>query len=578
MPYDMKRLKAPRLAGRSLQLFTTLIESSVLGAPLRSMMAQSLGIPEFRRVPVTEAAVVVPPLPGVADLEGPAAAPPARPLDAAALGALLEIEPAGGGFRFATALGYTRAYREGRTTPEEVAERFLEAVAASDRAEPPLRAFLAVRRDDLLAQARASAARWRENRPISPLDGVPVAVKDEMDQVPFPTTAGTTYMGREPAREDATVVARFRGAGALLVGKTNMHEIGLGITGLNPHHGSARNPYDPTRCTGGSSSGSAAAVAAGLAPIAIGADAGGSIRIPSALCGVVGLKPTFGRVSEHGAVPVCWSVAHIGPIAATARDAALAYGVMAGRDPRDPNTARQPAPRLDGFGERDLGGVRLGVYRDWFRDADTPVVAACERALDALRAAGAQVREIEIPDLGILPMVHAVTVATEMAAARAEDYDRDRTRFGYDVRLTLLLARNLEPTDYVHAQRLRRRICENFARALRDVDAIVTPATAGTAPVLPLDALETGESNFTTLDRMVRFVFAGNLTGLPAIAFPAGYDEGGLPIGMQAIGRPWEEHLLLRLAGAAEAAVPRRPPRVHFRLLEPAPAAVASGP
>jgi Asp-tRNA(Asn)/Glu-tRNA(Gln) amidotransferase A subunit family amidase len=158
---------------------------------------------------------------------------------------------------------------------------------------------------------------------LGPLDGVPIAVKDELDQVPYATTAGTRFLGREPASSDATVVARLRSAGALLVGKTNMHEVGLGITGVNPHHGTSRNPYDPARITGGSSSGSAAAVAAGLCPIAVSADAGGSIRIPAALCGVVGLKPTFGRMSERGAAALCWSLAHIGVIGASSADVAL---------------------------------------------------------------------------------------------------------------------------------------------------------------------------------------------------------------------------------------------------------------
>jgi Asp-tRNA(Asn)/Glu-tRNA(Gln) amidotransferase A subunit family amidase len=352
----------------------------------------------------------------------------------------------------------------------------------------------------------------------------------------------------------------------MLVGKTNMHEIGMGITGVNPHHGTSRNPHDPARITGGSSSGSAAAVAAGLCPIAVSADAGGSIRIPAALCGVVGLKPTFGRMSERGAATLCWSIAHLGVIGATARDVALAYLAMAGRDAADPNTLRQPPSRLGHLDNLDLNGLKIGFVPPWFQDADPPVVAACQQALSRLSDAGARVQEIELPDLNLVRPAHFVTAAAEWAAAFAHQYTVNRRVFGGDVRLMLLLARSLDPADYVHAQRLRRRICSNFAAAQETVDVIATPTTAGTAPLVPLKALGTGESDLVTLDRMTRFVTASNLTGLPAISFPAGYDGQGLPIGIQMIGRPWREDVLLRLAATAESFVERRLPRVHFQL------------
>ncbi len=220
----------------------------------------------------------------------------------------------------------------------------LTAIEASDATKPPLRTFIASNPDDVLRQAEAATHRIRNGQALSLLDGVPVAVKDEVDMVPCPTTVGTAFLGPRPAKQDSTVVARMRATGAVLLGKTNMHEIGIGVTGLNLHHGTPRNPYNPDHYTGGSSSGSAAAVAAGLCPVAISADGGGSIRIPSSFCGLVGLKPTFGRISEFGAAPLCWSLAHLGAIAATATDAALAYGVLAGPDPQDANSLHQPSP------------------------------------------------------------------------------------------------------------------------------------------------------------------------------------------------------------------------------------------
>ncbi len=220
---------------------------------------------------------------------------------------------------------------------------------------------------------------------------------------------------------DATVVARLRAAGALLIGKANMHEIGINPNGANAHYGAARNPYDTARDPGGSSSGPAAAVAAGLCPIAIGADGGGSIRIPASLCGLVGLKPTFGRVSEAGAAPLCWSVAHIGPLGATVEDVALAYGLIAGPDTRDPNSQRQPAVGLAGWNDRlTWHGLTVGVYRPWFRHAAPAVVAANEAMLAQFERAGAQVREIVVPELDAMRLAHIIIILSENVCQHAQ--------------------------------------------------------------------------------------------------------------------------------------------------------------
>jgi Asp-tRNA(Asn)/Glu-tRNA(Gln) amidotransferase A subunit family amidase len=560
MAYELQPLKAPRLAGRRLRAFAALAERPLIGAPLRRTMLAAMRIPDFRRVPARadDAAIVVPPLPGIADPDL-ISEPGARKLPA----------PHSGG-TFASAHDFTSAYERGAPTPLDVAAAFARALAASDAASPPLRAMIATNADDLIAQARESADRYAAGNTLGPLDGVPVAVKDELDQLPYPTTIGTRFTGRAPAPADATAVARLRAAGALLIGKANMHEIGLGVTGVNPHHGTSRNPYDTDRMTGGSSSGSAAAVAAGLCPIALGADAGGSIRIPAALCGVVGLKPTFGRVSECGAAPICWSLAHVGPLAATARDAALGYLTIAGVDSCDRNTHRQPAPdfrSFEGAENGSLASLRIGIYRPWYSDADPDVVAACDGVLAQFVARGATVCDVDIAEIHLVRPAHAVTIAVEMATAFAEQYRIDRRAFGLDVRLSLLLAHHLAPTDYVHAQRLRGRVGRNVARALAEVDVLVTPTTACTAPRIPADALATGEANFATLDRLMRFVTLANLTGLPAISFPAGYDAEGLPIGMQLIARPWREDVLLRFAHVAEGFVARARPATHHDLL-----------
>ncbi len=560
--YDLKPIAAPRLAGTALRAFTGLLESRAGGSLLSRSLLKRAGVADLRRAAVDAPHPLRPPLPGPVHPE------PAPPVPAAALAALPTQQPAPqAGFAFETAADFTTAYHEQGTDPLAVAERLLAACQRSEAHEPPLRILISQDPADLLEQARASSERWAAGRPLGPLDGVPLAVKDELDQLGYPTTVGTAFLGRQNAAEDAWAVARLRAAGALLLGKANMHEIGLGVTGVNPHHGAARNPYDPSRVTGGSSSGPAAACASGLCPIALGADGGGSIRNPAALCGLIGLKPTFGRVSERGAAPLCWSVAHVGPLAVSARDATLAYGVIAGTDPGDPNSLGQPPPALDGFGRANLNGVRLGIYAPWFEDAEPAVVAACRQTLAVLERAGAEVVAVTVPELALLRVVHMVTIVSEMAAAHAQHVAADRGRYGHDTRINLQLAARLSAVDYIQAQRLRVHLSGHFYRLLESVDAIVTPTTACTAPAVPADALATGESNLAGLERIMRFAPAANLTGLPAISFPAGYDQAGLPVGLQALGRPWEEDTLLGLAAVAERSLARRRPRVHQRLL-----------
>ena len=556
--YDLKSVKLPYLAGGMLRLFVKLVEG-----PLRSLLIPSLfkssGITWLREQrfdepptpqPVNYSATLAVEAQAVPQEEWPGA--PSLP---------------GLGFRYSTVQDYAEAYREGKITPEDVAHRVIEAIVTSNAAEPPLRAIIAMDREDVLRQAREATKRIKEGGALSVFDGVPVAVKDEVDMTPYPTSVGTAFLGKSPCKEDSTVVARMRAAGALLIGKANMHEIGIGVTGLNPHHGTPRNPYAPDHFTGGSSSGPGAAVAAGLCPAAIAADGGGSIRIPASFCGIVGIKPTFGRISEHGAAPLCWSVAHLGPVAATATDAALAYAVMAGPDPKDPNSLRQPAPTLADWDKLDLSGLTLGVYWPWFRHATADVVAACEAMLNKFESMGAQLREVVIPDLEAGRVAHTITIAGEMAQALDHTYAEHHREHGADVRINLALARAFTTMDYVQAQRVRTRLIANFARVLEQVDVILTPSTALPAPLIPKAALPEGESDLSTLVEIMRFATPANLAGLPAISFPVGYNEASLPLGMQAIGRAWQEATLLRLALAAERVVDRKSPQIYYWIL-----------
>ncbi len=481
-------------------------------------------------------------------------------------------------FRFPSVSDYADAYASGRTTPLDVAQRMLSATAESERREPPLRVFIKQSQRDVLEQAEASATRHAEGKPLSRLDGVPVAVKDEVDQRGYPTSVGTRFLGhREPAKVDAAAVARLREAGALLIGKTNMQEIGLGVTGINPHHGAARNPYNPGHMTGGSSSGTGVAVAAGLCPVALGADGGGSVRIPSTLCGVTGIKGTYGRVSEVGAAALCWSVAHIGPLAGSVSDAAFALELMAGEDPADPTTLNQPPLSLAELvaagadaARESISGLRVGWCEHWAQRADPAMREACEAAMSRLEALGAVRVPVEIRHLEHHAPVQYLTIGVELAAAQYEHRREHQRDYGADTRLLLEMASQVPAVDYVRAQRLRTLIHDELVRLFigaESIDVLATPAAAGAAPPIPPDALKAGLSDDAVLEANTAFSFAANLSGQPAMSLPVGY-EGGLPLGLQLIAAHWDEATMVRVALAVEAEVERQRPEVFYSLLD----------
>jgi Asp-tRNA(Asn)/Glu-tRNA(Gln) amidotransferase A subunit family amidase len=559
-PYDLESIKLPRLAGGRLRLVTRLLENRLTRPLLLGRLLHSSGIEKLRALVVEDE---------------PSFQPytfwdsPVPRLEIASVSTLLDTvsscrrHPTG----FTGVLDYAQAYESGAATPEDVAHRVLDAIADSDAHDPALRLFIACRADAVMEQALASTQRWRTGKPLGPFDGVPVAVKDEFDQLPYGTTLGSAFLGSRPPHEEATAVARLREAGAVLLGKTNMHEFGLGVTGANPHHGAARNPYHPGHYAGGSSGGSAAAVAAGLCPVAIGTDGGGSVRIPAAFCGVVGLKPTYGRISGFGTPGQGCSVCQPGPIGASVGDVALAYAVIAGPDARDRKSLVQPPVSLRGLAAADLNGLTLGVYRPWFTHADPAIVECCQALLKAFEKRGARLKEVQIPELDTARIAHAVTILSELAALLEPYYDLHRREVSREVRIHWVLARALSARDYLQAQRIRTRTTAHFYRALQEADVIVTPTTGCTAPPIRADALRWGESDIGLTMDIMRFAVPANFAGLPAITFPAGHDAQGLPIGMHAVARPWEEHVLLNLAHAAERFVERRPGVLHYSLL-----------
>ena len=461
------------------------------------------------------------------------------------------------GIEYLGAAELARRYRDRSLSPVEVTRALLDRIG---RLDPVLGAFVHVAAVRALDDARHSEAAVAAGRPRGPLEGVPVVLKDLLDASDMPTAAGSRVIGRLPAR-DAAVVARLRAAGAVLLGKVGLHELAFGVTGVNPHFPPCRNPWDRERVPGGSSSGSAVALAAGLAPLAIGTDTGGSIRIPSSACGVVGLKPTFGAVGRSGLVPLAWSLDHVGPMARSVADAALLFDAIAGHDRDDPWSAahaHEPAGRTLGAGVR---GLRLGVLDASAAGAaagvDDEVGAAVEAALGVLSGLGARTVPVAVP-----PLEPIYTATFALIASEAGGYHRRRLAdrpadFGEDVRRNLAIGLCLSAADVIAARRAQGVATAALLRAFDDVDAVVLPT-------LPRTALRRSDPvSREPREAWNRLVVPFNLTGLPALSLPAGFDRAGLPIGLQVAGRPFDEATILRVAAAYEGATDwhtRRPP------------------
>ena len=376
------------------------------------------------------------------------------------------------------------------------------------------------------------------------------------------TTCGSRILKEWVPDADAAVATRLYAAGAILLGKLNMHEFAYGPTGVNPHYGTPKNPWDRARMPGGSSSGSGVAVAAGLAAGALGTDTGGSVRIPASLCGIVGLKPTYGRVSRAGVIPLAWSLDHVGPMTRTVADAALLLQALAGRDPADPSTADVPVPDYRRALEGGIRGLRLGLPTDlFFERLDPEVRAAVLGAARSLEGLGASVEEVPLPRIPHAGPASFAIIAAE-ATAYHEPYLKTRAaEYGADVRARLTAGQFVLATQYLKAQRARQVIRAEVDAALGRVHALLLPTTPIPAP--PLEAREVTVDGLTEDVRwwLIRCTRPINVTGHPALSVPCGFTAGGLPIGLQLVGRHFDEATLLRIGHAFEAVSPAtRPP------------------
>ncbi|WP_328374777.1 amidase [Streptomyces sp. NBC_00440] len=441
-----------------------------------------------------------------------------------------------------------RAVRTRELSPVELTESVLDRIGA---VEERLQAYVTVTAD---AARRAAAQAEREitaGQPLGPLHGIPMGLKDMIDTKGMATTASSRVRSGHVADGDSAVASRLAAAGAILLGKTHTHEFAYGLT--TPQ---TKNAWDHDRVAGGSSGGSAVAVAAGEATFALGTDTGGSIRVPAALNGVVGLKPTYGLVSRHGVTSLSWSLDHVGPITRTVRDAALVLSALAGHDPRDPaSLTAAPIGELPEE-EGDLSGLRVGVPSNYYFDRVSPEIdVAVRRAIGQLQELGAELVEVEIPMARYVQAIQWGLMVPEATAYHERTLRSMPERYGPDVRVLLEAGEFVPAGDYLRAQRARTLMRDAWARMLGTVDLIAAPAVPMTAARAGQDSVEWADGTVEAVsDSYVRLSAPANITGVPALTLPVGLDRTGLPIGMQLMGRPLGEATVLRAGRAYERA------------------------
>jgi aspartyl-tRNA(Asn)/glutamyl-tRNA(Gln) amidotransferase subunit A len=447
--------------------------------------------------------------------------------------------------------------RAGELSPAEAVAESLDAI---ERLDGSLNAFITVRGEEALAEA----AELERADAQGPLYGVPLAVKDVIDVAGTRTTAASRILADNVANDDATVVRRLRSAGAIVVGKLNMHEFAFGATTTSPHFGPARNPWDAGRICGGSSGGSGAATAAGLVAGSLGTDTGGSVRIPSCLCGVTGVRPSSGRVSNRGVVPVSWTFDTVGPLGRTAEDCALLLEAIAGHDPADPTTANVPVPRYTELLSDGVAGLRIGVVAHLLGDGAVTdgVAAAVEVAIAELARLGAVVERVDCGFVRRAEVVQQLVMLPEAAEAHLPWLRTRLDQYGPDVRARLLAGLLLPASAVVTGRRARRALFEEAVPLLRRFDLLAAPAMPVTAPPIGDDVVSIGVRELPYRVALIPFNSPWSCLGLPVVSVPCGLD-GGLPVGLALVGRRFGEATVLRAAHAYQQATDwheRRPP------------------
>jgi aspartyl-tRNA(Asn)/glutamyl-tRNA(Gln) amidotransferase subunit A len=444
-----------------------------------------------------------------------------------------------------------------KISPVELTEMFLRRI---ERLNPALNAYLTVTAEQAIAAARRAEKQLLRRRSApgnSPLLGIPITLKDNIWTRGIRSTAGSKILRDFIPSEDSTVARKLSRAGAILLGKTNLNEFAYGITGGNAHYGPVRNPWALGRISGGSSAGSAAAIAAGLCVASIGTDTGGSIRVPSAFCGTVGLKPTFGRVSIFGTMPLAPSLDHVGPMARSVPDAAILLGLIAGRDPLDATSSAKPAEDFRGALKKPLRKFRLGRPRElYWEKVDAEVRRLAEGAVDDMEKRGATVTEISLPHLKeSLDAATDVSLAEALHVHEAAGYFPARAAdYGEEVCRRIEAGAKVSASRYLAGLDVRKRLLADFDAAFQSVDAVIAPTLPVPAPPIGAESVRIEGEDIGTRLAIVSHSRPANFTGLPAISVPCGFTREGLPVGLQLIGRAFDEATLLRIANSYEQA------------------------
>lgn len=446
--------------------------------------------------------------------------------------------------------------RTKQLSPVELTQAHLDRI---EKIDPLLNSYITVTGEIALEQARTAEAEIVKGEYRGAMHGIPIALKDLYPLASVPTTAGSKFLQRTVEAVDCHVVSRLKAAGSVMLGKTNMHEWAFGVINDNPHYGTCHNPWDVNRSTGGSSGGSGAAVAANLCMGALGSDTRGSIRIPAALCGIVGLKPTYGRVSLSHVVPLSWSLDHAGPMARTVKDVAILLQSIAGWDEGDALSVNTSVGEYVTQIEQPLTSLRIGlIHDDLFNEAEDEIAQAVERAAQILLDLGA-VNSNYLPYRSLDTRESSKIVSAVEAASFHEERLRTRPEdFGADVRTRLQGALQFKAGEYAAAKRAQVQLIHDMQQLFKQVDVIIVPTTLMAAPRLDEPAeLDRGRTSLSW------FTAPFNMAGLPAISLPCGFTSEGLPIGLQLVAAPWQEAKLLQAAYAYEQATEwhkRKPP------------------
>lgn len=449
---------------------------------------------------------------------------------------------------FATLAETSRLLRTRQLSSEELTRALIERTEAL---EPRLNSYIRFMPDEALAQARAADARHARQMALGPLDGVPFTLKDLFDVEGVATTAGARFLAGQMATTDSVVMRRLRAAGGVLLGKANLNKFAGGDSGDNPDYGRIRNPWNAEFSAGGSSGGSGSQVAAGLVPLSLGTDNGGSVRIPAAVCGVVGFKPTYGRISMEGVFPRAYSFDHVGPLTRTVEDCAIALQVLAGHESGDGTTLPREVPVYRATLDAGLQGVRVGVDPEFANLGQPSVLESFSEAVDVLRGIGADIREVHIPGVDDL---HALALAllfdVEWTAAH-EPWLRDRPS-EYPAEWNPRAGFVIPAVEYVKAMRFRRELQLRYARATAEVEVLISPTYPFESR--PFDGYPSIDARQGTFEDALRYTWPFDVFGLPAISVPCGFSSGGFPIGLQIVGRAFDEPTVLRVAHAYEQA------------------------